>query len=215
MHITSIFITCLILFSCKENNKSDVIKKSNTLRTEINILNSADTIPKVQDESNNEIPLDIVYPFKENESESTFSSVDTKLVYKTINSFVLTKKDFVITDIDLSESNYDSPGFSIFSFQSKINKNIEVVIIEAMADIGTNWYYVIILNKTNLVDKFYVKEPRANSELTDIKDFLNILLKDKKMVFKFKKSKIAKYSKIPIDSKSNSEFIYIEKNITF
>ena len=69
----SILIICLLLFSCKENNKSDVIKKSNTLRTEINILNSADTIPKVQDESNNEIPLDIVYPFKENESESTFS----------------------------------------------------------------------------------------------------------------------------------------------
>ena len=124
---------------------------------------------------------------------------------------MLTKKDFVVTDVDLSETNYEGPGFSMYSYQSEINKNIEIIIIEALADIGTSWYYVIVLNDNDLVDKFFIREPRSNSEVTEINDFISVFLNNKTLIFKFKKDKIAKYSKISPDLKNDLEYIYIEK----
>ncbi|WP_427872886.1 hypothetical protein [Flavobacterium sp. MMS24-S5] len=104
-------------------------------------------------------------------------------------------------------------GFSMYSYESSKNKDIEIIIIEALADIGTNWYYVIILNKKDLVDKFYIKEPRSNSEITQIKDFLSIFFSNGTLVFKFKKDKIAKYSTVSPDLKSDLEYVYIEKKL--
>jgi len=45
----------------------------------------------------------------------------------------------VFYDCYLSESNYEGPGYNIFSFQSKELTPFEIVIIEATADIGTDW----------------------------------------------------------------------------
>ena len=181
---------------------------------EIKSDSSKDSSTIVKNDSsyvNTEIRFDIIHAFKQDESESSYVSFDTKLTYKTNSSFMLTKKDFVVTDVDLSEANYEGPGFSMYSYQSEINKNIEIIIIEALADIGTSWYYVIVLNDNDLVDKFFIREPRSNSEITEINDFISVFLNNKTLIFKFKKDKIAKYSKISPDLKNDLEYIYIEK----
>ncbi|MDX6184045.1 hypothetical protein SGQ44_17910 [Flavobacterium sp. Fl-77] len=204
------FLFGLILCSCKQDNqfhqkeKEIKIKYDTTKVTSIDVKNDSSFIKK-------EISFDIIHSFKEETAESSYTCIDTKLTYKTDNSFMLTKKDFVVTDVDLSETNYEGPGFSIYSYQSTINKSIEIIIIEALADIGTSWYYVIVLNNNDLVDKFYIREPRSNSEKTEIKDFISIFLNNKILMFKFKKDKIAKYSKVAPDLKNDLEYVYIEK----
>lgn len=84
----------------------------------------------------------------------------------------------------------------MFSFQSKENTQFEIIIIEASADIGTSWYYMIILNNENLVDKFYIKEPRANSENTNIGNFIKISIRNDMLNLKFKKIKLLNIQKI-------------------
>lgn len=206
------FLFGLILSSCKQDNrfypkeKEINIKSDSTKVSPIVVKNDSSYIKK-------EIPFDIIHSFKENTAESSYTCFNTKLTYKTDNSFMLTKKDFVITDVDLSETNYEGPGFSIYSYQSKIDKDIEIIIIEALADIGTSWYYVILLKKNDLVDKFYIKEPRSNSEITQIRDFISVFLNNKTLLFKFKKDKIAKYSIVSPDLKSDLKYVYIEKTL--
>lgn len=206
----SFFLFGLILSSCKQDNrfypkeKEINIKLDSTKSSSIFIKNDRNYIKK-------EIPFDIIHSFKENTIESSYTCFNTKLTYKTDNSFMLTKNDFVITDVDLSENNYEGAGFSIYSYQSNIEKDVEIIIIEALADIGISWYYVIVLNKNDLIDKFYIKEPRSNSEITDTRDFISVFLKDKTILFKFKKDKIAKYSKISCDLKNDLEYVYIER----
>lgn len=211
------FLKSLILFGvmlsgCKQEHPSyskenKVIIKSDSTKVS-SIVEKKDSIYVKK-----EISFDIIHSFKEDASESSYICFDTRLTYKTDNSFMLTKKDFSITDVDLSETNYEGPGFSIYSYESNMNKDMGIIIIEALADIGTNWYYVIILNKNNLVDKFYIKEPRSNSEITQIKDFISIFLNNGTLIFKFKKNKIAQYSIVPPDLKSDLKFIYIEKKL--
>ena len=46
-----------------------------------------------------------------------------------------------------------------------------------------------------------------------IKDFISIFLNNGTLVFKFKKDKIAKYSTVSPDLKSDLEYVYIEKKL--
>lgn len=210
--LKSFIFFVIILSSCKQDNRSHpkeneiIIKSDSTMVSSIVEKNDSSYIKK-------EISFDIIHSFKEDTTKNSYICFDTRLTYKKDNSFILTKKDFVITDVDLSETNYEGPGFSIYSFESKMNKDIEIIVIEALADIGTNWYYIILLNKNNLVDKFYIKEPRSNSEITQIKDFISIFLNNRTLIFKFKKDKIAKYSKVPAELQSDLEYVYFEKKL--
>ena len=210
--LKSFILFGILLISCKQNNQSypkenEIISKSDYKKVSSNVQKNDSSYTKKQ------ISFDIIHSFKEETNESSYICFDTRLTYKTENSFMLTKKDFVISEVDLSETNYEGPGFSIYSYESSMNKDIEIIIIEALADIGTSWYYVIILNKTDLVDKFYIKEPRSNSEITQINDFISVFLNNETLIFKFKKDKIAKYSIVPPDLKSDLKYIYIEKKL--
>jgi hypothetical protein len=204
------FLFGLVLCSCKQNNQSSAKVKELEIESDSTKVSSI-IIKKDSNYVKTEIPFDIIHSFKEVNAESSYVCFDTKLTYKTDVSFMLTKKDFVVTDVDLSETNYEGPGFSMYSYQSKINKNIEIIMIEALADIGTSWYYIIVLNGNDLVDKFFIREPRSNSEITETTDFIGIFLNNKTLILKFKKDKIAKYSKISPDLKNDLEYVYIEK----
>lgn len=204
-----IFFILTFLVSCKYSNQSTQEKDPKATSDTPKILKSENINPKIS----SEIDFDIIKPFKHIENESRFESGDIKLISKTDNSFMLTKKDFAVDEIDLSESNYEGPGYNIFSFQSKQNTPFEIVIIEATADIGTDWYYVIVLNNENLVDQFYIKEPRADSENTNIGDFIKISFKNNTLNLKFKKDKIAKYSKNTENLKSDNQYFYLTRKI--
>lgn len=209
------FIT-LILFlpfivSCKYSNQSTQEKNTGSKLNTKKVLKSENIKPK----TSSEIDFDIIKPFKHIENESLFECDGTKLFSKTDNSFMLTKKDFAIDEIDLSESNYEGPGYSMFSFKSKENTQFEIIIIEATADVGTSWYYMIILNNENLVDKFYIKEPRADSENTNIGDFIKISIKNDMLNLKFRKDKVAKYSKTVTNLKSDNQYFYLTHKLKY
>ncbi len=197
------------LISCKYSNQSakehDKVSVSNNQQ----VSKPENIKPQVTIETD----FNIINPFKYIENDSKYINDDTQLIIKTDNSFMLTKKDFVIDDIDLSDSNYEGPGYNIFSFKSKSYSQFEIIIIEATADIGTDWYYIIILNNENLIDKFYIKEPRANSENTSIGDFIKISMKNDILNIKFRKDKIAKYSEKVNNLKSDSQYYFLTKQI--
>ena len=209
--IYKIIFILSFLISCKYSNQSPPEKDTETTSDTKKVSKSENINP----EKSSEIDFDIIKPFKHIENESLFESGDTKLISKTDNSFMLTKKDFAIDDIDLSESNYEGPGYSMFSFQSKENTQFEIIIIEASADIGTSWYYMIILNNENLVDKFYIKEPRANSENTNIGNFIKISIRNDMLNLKFKKDQIAKYSKNINNLKSDNQYFYLTHKLKY
>lgn len=71
------------------------------------------------------IPFSIIEVFKENANENAFVNSDTRLTIKASASFMLTKKDFIITDIDLSHTNYEGPGYIIYSYKSNEKKMLK------------------------------------------------------------------------------------------
>ncbi|UEQ75879.1 hypothetical protein [Chryseobacterium arthrosphaerae] len=206
-----IFFILTFLVSCKYSNQSTQEKVSKATSDIPKVLKSENINPKLS----SEIDFDIVKPFKHIENENRFESDDIKLISKTDNSFMLTKKDFAVDEIDLSESNYEGPGYNIFSFQSKENTSFEIVLIEATADIGTDWYYVIVLNNENLIDQFYIKEPRANSEDTNIGNFIKISMNNNVLNLKFAKNKIARYSKSVSNLKSDNQYFYLTRKLKY
>lgn len=197
----------LILISCKYDVQT--ASKEKQIQTDSSKTTQNTNIKNSQSIEN--ISFNLVEPFKEVPDENSFVSGDLKITQKSNNSFILTKKDLVITDIDLSDSEYEGPGFTIYSYKSKEDKELEVILIEATGDIGTDWYYAVIVNGNDVIDKFFIKEPRVNSEVTEIQDYITISLIDNTFIFKFKKSKIAPYSQIPKNLKNDKEYIYIEK----
>lgn len=211
----SLLLFGFTLFSCKENRQTAADQKQVAAPSVVQAanLNVAESSKKTPEKADREVSFDIVSPFKKDDYENCYVHGTTKLIHKTDNSFMLTKKDFAITDVDFSDINYEGPGYTIYSYQSSANKNMEVVIIEGQADIGTAWYYVVVLDGEDLVDKFYVKEPRANSENTDMKDFINVALKDKDLVLKFKKDKIARYSKPMANLRTEGSYLCLDKKI--
>lgn len=205
--ILPLFISCKY---SKEHNKTAIPA---TQQVSVSGTKQVPKIENVKSQVIIETDFNVIKPFKYIENDNKYINNDTQLIIKSDNTFMLTKKDFVVDDIDLSESNYEGPGYNIFSFQSKSNSQFEIVVIEATADIGTDWYYVIILNNENLIDKFYIKEPRANSENTSIGDFIKISMKNDILNIKFKKDKIAKYSEKINNLKSDSQYYYLTKQI--
>ncbi|WP_412850448.1 hypothetical protein ACL0VS_15525 [Chryseobacterium sp. PMSZPI] len=200
-----LFLLGLILTSCKYNGQP-ASKENEAKSNSVNLDNNT----SIENKTVKAITFNIVEPFKEITDENSFVNGDVKLTQKTNNSFILTKKDLSISEIDLSDSEYEGPGFTIYSYKSKEDKKIEIILIEATADIGTDWYYAVILNGNDLIDKFYIKEPRTNSETTEIQKFISISLVENTFIFKFKKDKIAPYSKIPKDLKSDKDYLYLE-----
>ncbi len=125
------------------------------------------------------------------------------------NTFDLDFLNQNIKLIDFGKREYDGPGFIAYQYKGDAKIDKTVLVIEAAADIGTAWYYFIILEKNKILDSFLVNEPRSNSEKYSLKDFLSIYSLNKSFIFKFNKKLIAKYSNIPQELKSDNNYIYL------
>lgn len=64
-----------------------------------------------------------------------------------------------------------------------------------------------------MVDQFYIKEPRADSENTNIGDFIKISIKNNMLNLKFKKSEIATYSKNINNLKNDNQYYYLTRKL--
>ena len=146
--------------------------------------------------------------FEEDTSSYTLENIN--IVINNTNVLTLKKVNKVISNISL-DTNYEGPGFQIYSYKNKQHSNTEVIVIEATADIGVAWYYIILLDNGSIIKQFYVKEPRHNSDSIDIKDFLEIYCSNRQLTLKFRKKHIATYSIIPKSLKRDKNFIYLYK----
>lgn len=158
-----------------------------------------------------EISFDAIGAFTFNHKENSFVHKTTRLTDTKDGGFDIFKRNKKITHIDFSD--FEGPGFSVYSYQSSEDKATEIIMIEGQADIGTAWYYAVAVKNEKLLDQFYINEPRSNSETTDMKDFISISLMDKKLIFKFNKDKIAPYSVASESLKTHNRYLYLEKEI--
>lgn len=147
-----------------------------------------------------------------NEFESINGNIfkfdNIQLITDANNCFTLKKKGIKIADIPL-DIEYEGPGYNIYNFSNKGNKNLRVILIEASADIGVAWYFFIFMEGDKIIKKNYIKEPRHNSDFITIKDFLKISYSNKTLTFRFVKKYIAKYSKIPKTIKKDNTYMYV------
>ncbi|MCO6565001.1 MAG: hypothetical protein J6581_06110 [Apibacter sp.] len=196
-----IFLYILLLVGCKSHSTSNPISKINHVTQEYSQTTSIDFNQfKVldSDESGN--------LFKSKKYRFTYSDAS-----ETFNLFANNNK---IGVIDHKTQRYDGPGFKIYQYSSSQHSPYIVFVIEATADIGTQWYKVIIVKNEKIISDFLINEPRGDSGRYLLKEFMSITFQKNTFTFKLKKKLIASYSSIPQDYQQDKNYIYIEKTIS-
>lgn len=187
--IKYILILVLVTASCKKNNSEIVQNVPET--TTRNPLEYVSLIPFTVDGE------DFLY-----RDYKLISDIET-------GGFTLYKNNQKLGNITF-DGGYDGPGFSVYLAE---NRGVDNIIIEAEADIGTAWYYSIILENDTIVNQFFIDEPRTNSELYSLDKFITLSISGDSLNYRFKKDLVAKYSEIPKELKSDTNYIYLEKAI--
>ncbi|QYS91613.1 hypothetical protein JJC04_02200 [Flavobacterium covae] len=192
-------LTFLLLLGCKENsNKNNNISNKEDL--ELSEINES---KKLKSET-------IFNVFKENNSSYYYNNYIIIEDKSSTNTYILKKDNISLGKIELNKS-YDGPGFSFFI--NELSSTLSNIIVEATADIGTSWYFSVIINNNRISNTFYIEEPRADSETTSINDFLKVSVDKDMLEYKFVKSKIARYSKIPENFNSDNSYLYFSRKI--
>ncbi|MCO6504334.1 MAG: hypothetical protein J6568_02805 [Snodgrassella sp.] len=196
-----ILLYILLLVGCKSHFTSNPISKINNITQEYSQTTRIDFNQfKVLDSD---------------ETGNSFSSKKYRFTYsdtsETFNLLVNNKK---IGVIDYKTQKYDGPGFKIYQYSSSQQSPYIVFVIEATADIGTQWYKVIIVKNEKIISDFLINEPRSDSGRYLLKEFMSITFQKNIFTFKLKKKLIASYSSIPQEYKQDKNYIYIEKSIS-
>ncbi|WP_294614375.1 hypothetical protein [uncultured Gilliamella sp.] len=58
-------------------------------------------------------------------------------------------------------------GLNVYLYRSTTNKLYNIILLEAEEERGIGWYYVLVLNKTNLVGQFFINQGRSGIYLID------------------------------------------------
>lgn len=190
LNIMKIIILYLALFtfsiSCKNNIENSIIST------------------KTDDEINS------LQPFEN--KENTFFYKDYVLKSNTNdNSFELFFNEKLIGEINFDNIEYDGPGFLIYI--SELESGIKNILIEATSDIGTAWYYSVVLNNNVICNQFFINEPRTNSENYSLDKFISISIINESLQYKFNKKIISNYSSIPEEAIIDENYVYLTKEI--
>ena len=200
LKILAAILFVIIFFNCKKDNPNVSIEEQNNNKNSERLTDT--------------LQYDIVKNLKVDESETVFETGKFRFTYNSENgSFDLFENNLKLKNINFDNRDYDGPGFLITLFESKININKKIFIIEATADIGTEWYYSIILENRRVIKSFFIDEPKSNSDNYNIDKFINISSINDSFIFRFDKNLILKNSKIPSDFKSDSKYIYLNTSI--
>ncbi|WP_445711456.1 hypothetical protein [Flavobacterium sp.] len=127
------------------------------------------------------------------------------------NSFELFYGQKLIGEIDFENIEYEGPGF--LAYMSELDNGIKNILIEATSDIGTAWYYSVVLENNVIINKFFIKEPRTDSENYSLDKFISLSIINDAIEYRFDKKNISKYSTIPKDAIIDEEYIYLTKEI--
>jgi len=116
--------------------------------------------------------------------------------------------------IDFDGIDYDGPGYSFSLLTSLKVQSNKLIVIEAQSDIGTAWYYFIFVENDKVTDSFLIQEPRSNSELYSIDQFIKAFKTNNKYVLMFKTELVAKYSKVSSSLLQRDGYYVLEKSIS-
>lgn len=187
-------IISILIVGCKKTNAKYEIDKNE---------------PKITYNIKNNTSLDDIKQFISNKDETIYYVEDFKLYYNNENNtFKLEKSKKYLATINFENRDFDGVGFNVYLFQSKKIKQ-KAIVFEALADIGTAWYYAILLDDNIVKKMIFINEPRSNSDEISLNRFLSIDMTDDNYLFKFNKKYLAKYSTIPKNLKTDDNFIYL------
>lgn len=204
MRILNILLISLsiFIFQCKQKNASEnVLIEKNETSIKSDILDRGDTLHYNIFENFTKVN-DTLY------KASNIEIVDIKgILYIQLDSGAYDKIDFDGLD-------YDGPGYSFSLFNSLKVQSHKLIMIEAQSDIGTAWHYFIFIENNKVTDSFIIKEPRSNSELYPMEQFIKVCKINNKYVLMFKKELVAKYSKVPSSLLQRNGYYVIEKSMS-
>lgn len=146
-------------------------------------------------------------------NDTLFKSSDVEIVDRRGILYLHLSSD-IYDEINFNETNYEGPGYSFSLFKSLKVESNKSIVIEAQSDIGTAWYYFIFVENNKVSDSFVIKEPRSNSELYSVEQFIKVYKANNKYGLMFKKEFVAKYSKVPSNLLQRNGYYLLEKNIT-
>ena len=109
---------------------------------------------------------------------------------------------------DIGCMGYDGPGFRAYMFGRTTDK-YQAIVIEALADIGTGWYWVVLSDGKRIVSQQLMDEPRANSDICELKGVMQISVSEVDCKIRMELKHIAGYSTIPKYLKTDSRWVYI------
>jgi hypothetical protein len=185
-----IIILCLALFIISINCKKHI---ENTIET-ATIINQLNTL----------------VPFEKKGDDFIFKDYTLKS-NRTNNTFEILYKGKLIGKINFDNAIYEGPGF--LAYISELDNGIKNILIEATADVGTAWYYSVIIENSAIVNQFFIKDPRTDSEKYSLDKFISISINNDSIEYKFDKKMVSKYSTVPNDAIINGDYIYITKEI--
>ncbi|OWP83142.1 hypothetical protein BWK59_12070 [Flavobacterium davisii] len=199
-----LFFLLLIVINtvkCKENTKN-ISKKNNQVIENANIKDT--------------IVFDKIEQFNTDTSGDVFTLNEFYLKYNNENnSFnLLNKKINQSNDITFNSNGFDGDGFNVYMYKTDKYKNVNIILFEALAEIGTAWYNIVVFENNKLIKNTIIKDPRAN-DTTLLKNFLSILNVNKHYILKFEKKLIANYSSNPknYQQTDNYCFLNLDNNI--
>lgn len=159
------------------------------------------------------VPLDRLAACAASADSLSFDCGSLHVAARDDNRFVLSRGGQRVATLDLSDSGYDGPDYSLFLYRSHPAGPREVLLIEATADPGTAWYYAAVLERGRLRDGFRIGEPRADSEATALGDFLAVSTSEDTVVLRFAKARIAPYSRVPEGLREHDGGLYLQRRL--
>lgn len=158
---------------------------------------------------NDTLYLNTISEFASNSSQTKYSLGEYSLSFtERENSFIVTNHNRRIGTISLGNRYCEGPGFQISKIDGAGAKYY-VILVEALADVGTAWYSVTLWYENSLISSLFIDDPRANSDITELKDFVAVLMTNDSWIIRLNKKRIANYSHIPAGYKTNMDFVYI------
>lgn len=158
---------------------------------------------------NDTLRLNAISELASNSSQTKYSLGAYSLSYtEQENSFTVINQNRKIGYISLGNRYYEGPGFQIYKIYSADAKYY-VILVEALADIGTAWYNATLWYEDRLISSIFIDDPRANSDITKLNDFIAVFVTDNSWIIRLNKKWIANYSRIPAAYKTTMDFVHI------
>lgn len=122
--------------------------------------------------------------------------------------FHICKEGRELGTVDLGCMRNEGLGYRAYMFGGAADK-YQAIIIEALAGNGTAWYWIVLSDGKRIVSQRLMDEPRANSDICDLKDVMQISVSDVDCKIRMELKNIADYSTIPKYLKTDSRWVYI------